>query len=100
MNRESGIVLRPLGKTPRWEVVITYSTPDYSERRGLDIVRRYRAVFAVETVSEQHAVVEAKIRFREAAVRSGVSWARVVELITCEPLEEKAKGRSTDSTLR
>lgn len=38
MNPESGIVLRSREDSPRWEVVITYTTPDYSKRRGFDIV--------------------------------------------------------------
>lgn len=87
-SRESGIILRPDAPTPRWEVVFTYTTPDYSRRQGFDIVRRYRAVFIVQTISEEHARAEAKILFREAALRSGVSWARVVESVTCTRLGE------------
>lgn len=85
---ESGIIPRPDAPTPRWEVVYVYTTPDYSLRQGFDIVRRYRAVFVVQTISEEHARAEAKILFREAALRSGVSWARVVESVTCRQLEE------------
>ncbi len=85
---ESRVVRRVDVSTPRWEVVYVYTTPDYSRRKGFDIVRRYRAVFVVQTISEEHARAEAKILFREAALRSGVSWARVVESVTCRQLDE------------
>lgn len=85
-GRESGIVRR---SSPRWEVVFTYTTPDYSRRRGFDIPRRHRVGFIVQTISEEHALAAARSLFREATLQSGVSWVHVIESISCRQLDEE-----------
>jgi len=67
-----------------YEVTITYREPGYALYVGGE-GRSYSATFTVLARDNTEATARARAQFDDIAARSGVSWVREIEAITCRP---------------
>jgi hypothetical protein len=75
----------PVTARRRYEVTFTYAEPEYARTRGIEEVA-YIGVFEVVAGNADEAIVLAGKLFREAEVRSGVSWPREIRSTSCRLL--------------
>lgn len=68
--------------TASYRVTIFYREPHYARMRGIPD-NEYRGSFDVTAGNEDDAVSLALARFKDAAQRSGVSWAREPTRVSC-----------------
>ena len=78
----------------RYRVTIKYTEPTYAQARGIDVLS-YVGVFNVMATDPVDAIRRATEMFHEAQRSSGVSWARNIEVATCQRID--SSGRVLDS---